>query len=141
MDIMSTIMDEGFAFVNFVNVFILRKLYHMDISPSARISHAAILDRRCPRNIHIGDDTLVTRGAAILAHDYCRMIIKKTSIGKECFIGVYAIILPGVSIGDHVIVGAGSVVTKDVKSNCIIAGNPATIIAENINTTKFGVLI
>jgi len=141
MNITSTIMDALFDFVNFINVVLLRKFYHMDVSPSARISHAAILDKRCARDIHIGDGTLVTRGAVILAHDYCRILNKKTSIGKECFIGVYAIILPGVSIGDHVIVGAGSVVTKDVKSNCIVAGNPAKIIKENINTTKFGVLI
>lgn len=134
-------MDKLFDFINFINVFFLRKFYHMDVSPSARISHAAILDRRCPKDIHIGDNTLIVRGAVILAHDYCRMLIKKTSIGKNCFIGANAIILPGVTIGDHVIVGAGSVVTEDVKSNCIVAGNPAKIIKENIDTKEFGILI
>ena len=44
----------------------------------------------------------------------------------------------GVKIGDEVVVGSGSVVTKDVPSNCIVAGNPAKIIKEGIKTKKFG---
>jgi maltose O-acetyltransferase len=46
-------------------------------------------------------------------------------IGDYVWIGARAIILPGVTIGDNVVVGAGSVVTKDVKPNMVIAGNPA----------------
>ena len=55
-----------------------------------------------------------------------------TYIGKRCFIAVNATILSGVQIGDEVIVGAGAVVTKDVPSNVIVAGNPAKIIREKI---------
>ncbi|MDR0482455.1 MAG: sugar O-acetyltransferase [Cellulomonadaceae bacterium] len=47
------------------------------------------------------------------------------SIGDDCWLGGSVIILPGVTIGDNVIIGAGSVVTKDVPSNCVIGGNPA----------------
>lgn len=46
-------------------------------------------------------------------------------IGARCFIGARAFILPGVVIGDDAIVGAGSVVTKSVPANTIVAGNPA----------------
>ena len=49
--------------------------------------------------------------------------------------------MPGVKIGDHVIVGSGSIVTHDVPSNCIVAGNPARIIKENIVTKKYGQII
>ncbi|WP_276866657.1 DapH/DapD/GlmU-related protein [Bacteroides heparinolyticus] len=49
-------------------------------------------------------------------------------IGDNCFIGNGAILLPGITIGNEVIVGAGSVVTKDVPSNTIVAGNPARVI-------------
>lgn len=49
-------------------------------------------------------------------------------IGKRCWIGANAIILPGVTIGDNCVVAAGSVVTKDVPSNCTVAGVPARII-------------
>lgn len=50
------------------------------------------------------------------------------TIGKDCWIGGSAIVLPGVTIGDRVVVGAGSVVTKDVPSDCIVVGNPARIV-------------
>lgn len=49
-------------------------------------------------------------------------------IGKDCWIGGAAILLPGVTIGDGSTVGAGAVVTKDVPSRCVVAGNPARII-------------
>ena len=52
--------------------------------------------------------------------------IKKTKIGKRVRIGSNSTILP-VTIGDNVIIGAGSVVTKDIPSNTTVYGNPATI--------------
>lgn len=49
-------------------------------------------------------------------------------IGDHCWIGMNAIILPGVVLGDHTTVGAGAVVTHSVDGHCVIAGNPAHII-------------
>jgi acetyltransferase-like isoleucine patch superfamily enzyme len=49
--------------------------------------------------------------------------------------------LPGIKIGDSVIIGAGAIVTKDVPSGCIVTGNPAKIIKRNIKTKKFGRII
>ena len=49
-------------------------------------------------------------------------------IGRGCFIGARSIILKGVTLGDRVIIGAGSVVTKDVPAFSIAAGNPARIV-------------
>jgi len=49
-------------------------------------------------------------------------------IGHTCWIGGKAVICPGVTIGDNVVIGAGSVVTKNVPSNVVIAGNPAKIV-------------
>lgn len=49
-------------------------------------------------------------------------------IGKNCWIGAGAIILPGITIGDHVVVGAGSVVTKDLPSDVVAVGNPCHIL-------------
>lgn len=51
----------------------------------------------------------------------------KVVIGNDVWIGGRVIILPGVRVDDHAIIGAGSVVTKDVPSYAIVAGNPATI--------------
>lgn len=46
----------------------------------------------------------------------------------------------GVTIGDEVIVGAGAVVTKDVPSNTIVAGNPARVIREGLHTKAYGII-
>jgi putative colanic acid biosynthesis acetyltransferase WcaF len=50
------------------------------------------------------------------------------SIGKDAFVGARALVLPGVKIGNCAVIGAGSVVTKDVADNSIVAGNPARVI-------------
>lgn len=49
-------------------------------------------------------------------------------IGDDCWLGGGAIVCPGVTIGDRAIVGAGAVVTRDIPSDCIVAGNPARIL-------------
>jgi acetyltransferase-like isoleucine patch superfamily enzyme len=51
-------------------------------------------------------------------------------IGDHVWIGSRVIILPGVSIGDHAAVGAGSVVTKSIPPNCLAVGNPARVVRE-----------
>ncbi len=49
-------------------------------------------------------------------------------IGKNCWIGAGAILLPGVTLGDNVVVGAGSVVTKDLPDNVVAVGNPCRVL-------------
>lgn len=53
------------------------------------------------------------------------------SIGEDCWLGMGVCILPGVTIGNRVIVGAGSVVTHDLPDNCLAVGNPARPIRVN----------
>lgn len=55
---------------------------------------------------------------------------KQVTIGDDVWIGANAVILPGVTIGRHVVVAAGAVVTKDVPDNCIVGGVPAKVIKE-----------
>ena len=124
-----------------IRFFSLTKFYGMDISPSAKISYGSKLDKTNPKGIHIGNDSYTASGAIIFSHDFSRGLHLDTFIGEKCFIGANAIIMPGVKIGNEVIVGAGAVVTKDVPSNCIVAGNPAKIIKTDIKTKKFGQLI
>lgn len=112
----------------------------MSIHPDTQISLKAHLDRTNPRGIHIGEGTLVAFGAVILSHDMSRALSTDTYIGRNCFIGAHSIILPGIRIGNGCIVATGSVVTKDVEPNCIVAGNPARVIKTDVRTLKFGVL-
>jgi len=55
---------------------------------------------------------------------------KPVVIGDDVWIGANAVILPGVTIGRHVVVAAGAVVTKDVPDNCVIGGVPAKLIKQ-----------
>lgn len=88
-------------------------------------------------HIYVGDHTmfgpnvvLATAGHPILpalreeGYQYNAPI----HIGKNCWIGAGAILLPGITIGDHVVVGAGSVVTKDLPSYVVAVGNPCKIL-------------
>ena len=118
-----------------------RTMYGINISPDVRISLKARIDKTNPKGLTIGAKTMVAFDAIILSHDYAsRRHAAKTVIGKHCFIGCASIILPNVTIGDQVIVAAGSVVTKDVPSNSIVAGNPAKIIASDIKTIEYGMM-
>lgn len=119
---------------------IFTKLLHMDIHPTARVNIGAKIDKVNSRGIHIGEESYVAPGAVIFAHDFARSLRADTTIGKRCFIGTNAIIMAGITVGDEVIVGSGAVVTKNVPSNCIVAGNPARIIREGIQTEKYGKL-
>lgn len=114
----------------------LRKIKKIDIGRNCNVSYRALLDRANPRGIHIGNNSRVMLEALIIAHDYSRGLKGKiwcdTRIGSHCVIGGRAIILPGVELGDHVFVAAGSVVTKSFPSHCMIGGNPAKIIRTGI---------
>lgn len=81
--------------------------------------------------IIIGDYTQIGPNVGIISsnhnvYDNSRHIVSNVVIGKYCWIGMGAIIMPGVKLGDFTIVGAGAIVTKSFEEGyCVIAGNPA----------------
>lgn len=113
----------------------------MDIHPYTLVSWKASLDRTYPKGIHIGEGTAVSFDAVILTHDHVRGRHCDTWIGRYCQVGARSMIMPGVRVGDHSIVGAGAIVTKDVPPGSIVAGNPARIIRTGIKTGQWGKLI
>jgi len=122
------LLEKIYAYKSLIRTFFLKKVLGMDIADTANIAYRAKLDKVNPHGIHIGEHTWVTHGVVVLSHDFIRNLYTDTYIGTHCFIGMNSIILPGVRIGDHVIIGAGSVVTKDIPAYSIAAGNPASVI-------------
>lgn len=92
------------------------------------------LDGIAPRLITIGRDCVLSPTAMVLTHDASSFIhtgryrFAPVRIGDRCFLGYNSVIMPGVSIGNDVIVGAGAVVTKDVPDGVVVAGVPAKVI-------------
>ena len=122
--------------IRLLRIFVLR-MKGFDIPYSTIVERDCIIDKLNPKGIHIGKNCLIASGVVILSHDHCKRVdsmpfLSETFIGNNCFIGIRAFVMPGVKIGNEVIVGSMSVVTKDVPSNCIVVGNPARIIKTGI---------
>ena len=119
-----------------------------NIAKSVILESKLRLDKVYPQGIYIGENTLIASGTTILTHEHVKRDeenprnpwVTNTYIGKNCFIGIEAIILPGIRIGDEVIVGAGTVVTKDVPSNSVVVGNPGKILSRKVHMSNRAVL-
>jgi acetyltransferase-like isoleucine patch superfamily enzyme len=84
------------------------------------------------RDVFIGKDVAIGPGVKIITNRHNTEDIwtwddaKPVHIGDRCWIGANAVILPGVSLGPHTVVGAGAIVTKSFPHGyCVIVGNPA----------------
>jgi len=119
----------------------LRSVFGMNIGRSCRIAMTARLDKTNPRGVWIGDRTGIAIGAVVLAHDFNNARHVTTKIGSDCHIGTYAVIMPGIEIGNNVVVSPGSVVMKNVPSGCIVGGNPARVVEKGIVTGAWGVIL
>jgi len=90
-------------------------------------------------HIYVGDYTMIGPNVtlATAGHPIAPELRKKgyqfnmpIHIGKNCWLGAGVIVLQGVTIGDNTVIGAGSVVTKDIPSNVVAVGNPCRVMRE-----------
>lgn len=90
-------------------------------------------------HIYVGDYTMIgpnvtiaTAGHPVLPklRELVYQYNMPVHIGKNCWIGAGALILPGINIGDNTVIGAGSVVTKDIPANVVAVGNPCRVLRE-----------
>jgi maltose O-acetyltransferase len=89
--------------------------------------------------VTIGDGTQIAPGVQLLAADHPRdaqtrrdllELARPISIGSNVWLGAAAIVLPGVSVGADSIIGAGSVVTRDIPSGVLAVGNPCRVVRD-----------
>ena len=94
-----------------------------------------------PYLIAMGDNVWITTGCQLLCHDASVIMLNlmrsghrdrvgPIGFGSNCFLGNNVIVLPGTTIGSKTIIGAGSVVTKDIPDSAVFAGNPARPVGE-----------
>ena len=88
-------------------------------------------------DIYVGDDTMFGPNVTVATAGHPILPILREQvyqynmpiwIGRNCWIGAGAILLPGVHIGDGTVIGAGSVVTKDIPANVVAVGNPCRVL-------------
>jgi acetyltransferase-like isoleucine patch superfamily enzyme len=118
----------------------------LGLAPELRVGNHTFIGHQCSfsiaKGITIGDHCLIAGGVSFFDNDGHPMDaiqrrngervgpsdVSSVCIGNDVWIGAGSRILKGVTIADHAIVGASSVVTKDVASDTIVAGNPARVI-------------
>jgi acetyltransferase-like isoleucine patch superfamily enzyme len=106
---------------------------NVKIGDNCAINHGVFIVARC--GIEIGDDVVLSARAMLIdvgldpktfAEPEARKYTEgRIRVGRGAWIGAGAIILPGVTVGERSVVGAGSVVTRDVPPLSVVAGNPA----------------
>jgi acetyltransferase-like isoleucine patch superfamily enzyme len=112
------------------------KMNGIKIGDNTFISLGAKIDTQFGE-IVIGDNVHITSGCVLLAHDGAIKQMKpganprgKIVIGNNVFIGVNAVVLMNVTIGDNSVIGAGSIVNKDIPANVLAIGNPVKVLRD-----------
>src|SRR6478609_4967788 len=113
--------------------------FHSEFGKNLHLGKEVFINLGCrfqdTGGITIGDGTLIGHGSTLTTLNHsidpdqrADMTPAPIVIGHNAWLGAAVIVLPGVTIGDGAIVGAGAVVTKDVPADAIVAGVPATLI-------------
>src|SRR5689334_1516722 len=118
----------------------IRPPFHCDYGFNISLGAGVFLNFNCVIldvvTVTIGDKTQIGPGVQILTADHPRGFAEREAglefgrpihIGRNVWIGGGAIILPGITVGDDAIIGAGSVVTRDVPPSATVVGNPARV--------------
>lgn len=107
-----------------------RKLLKMDIGAHTAFAFKVVPDLLYPEYITIGKNCVIGYNSTILTHEFLvgAFTTGPVKIGDHTLIGANVTILPGVTIGNHVKIGAGSIVSKDIPDHALAYGNPIQII-------------
>jgi acetyltransferase-like isoleucine patch superfamily enzyme len=141
-------VGEGVRFFNFVNAYGCSVDDNSKVGAFVEIQKGASIGKNCKISSHtficegvtIEDDVFIGHNVSFINDMFPKAVnkdgsiqteedweLKTTLVKKRASIGTSVTILGGVTIGENSLVGAGSVVTKDVPSNVVVAGNPARI--------------
>ena len=99
---------------------VLYRIMGIKIGKRVYVGYDCYLDPTFPELITIEDNVIISFRVIIVAHDSAKKIVAPVVIKKGAFVGTGAIILPGVTIGEEAIVGAGAVVSRDIVPRTIV---------------------
>lgn len=106
----------------------------LELGDHVLVADPILIDPSFPWLVAIGDRSTLGPGVEVLAHDAAMQPhlgytkLARTVIGRDVYIGARTIVLPGVTIGDESIIGAGSIVREDVPPRSLAVGSPAVVI-------------
>jgi acetyltransferase-like isoleucine patch superfamily enzyme len=103
----------------------------------AYIGRDCIFDEEVPELITVEPKVTMSMRVSVIAHDSFRHVVGRVRICRHAFVGVGAIILPGVTIGEGAVVAAGAVVNKSVEPYTMVGGVPAVFI-RRVNPAEHG---
>lgn len=114
--------------------WIYRKILGMKVGETTAFALMVMVDVFFPEKITVGDNSIIGYNTTILTHEYLikEYRLGEVKIGSNVMIGANCTILPGITIGDHAVVAAGSVVHRDVAPYSFVGGNPLQVIREGI---------
>ena len=127
---------ENCVFISgFQRAKLFRLIGYKNIGSEVFIGTNVYLDEVNPLGIHIADKCTVTRGGVLLTHFYNSHSKQWYSgdlfLEENVFLGCNVIVCKGVKIGRNCVVGAGSIVNKDLPADCVYAGIPARKVGEH----------
>jgi len=105
------------------------RLAGIKVGRGVSVGLMAMMDVFYPRYISIGDNTVIGYNATLLAHEFLvrELRLGPVEIGANVMIGANSTVLAGVKIGDGAVVGAGSLVNRDVPPGALVCGVPARV--------------
>ena len=121
-----------------VFILSLHRFRGVKIGSGCFVDASAIIETAHPENITIGDDVRIAAHVVIMTHvkpphflraqNIMPSVVKSVVLEDHCFIGVNAVIMPGVTVGKAAVVGSGAVVVNNVPPLTLVAGNPAKVV-------------
>ena len=117
------------------SLYVKRCLYNslgMKVGKNVSVGLMAMMDIFFPQLISIGENSVLGYNCTILCHEFLIREYRTgmVVIGREVMLGANSTVLPGVIIGDGAVVGAGSLVNRDIPPGALVAGVPARVIRE-----------
>jgi acetyltransferase-like isoleucine patch superfamily enzyme len=92
------------------------------------VGRDCLFDEEVPELITVEPGVVISSRVIVAAHDSWRHVVGQVCVRRRAFVGIGAILMPGVTVGEEAVVAAGAVVTRSVEARTVVAGVPAKLV-------------